>query len=887
MYNKLNKRPILLFVIVGILLAACLIWIYLSKTNFFQAGTVPEVRYSDKIYNGDFSEALATSETTKLERAARYWNMIGGESQWERLNIEGNIYASCDNSADLTSWMYNDAVIPAGENVIEFDAMAQAVKTGQIYFKLQFNDSTTKILTWEITPDTTDWKHFSKSLTTTSDAKIYVGFLGQNDDRINFDNVSVKNKINDPKYTENLLNNNFSQADARPKWAQDWNMNQMNNAWERWDIEGDIYATCDNPADKIGWMNNNANVTAGENIIKFDAKGEAVSSTGKLYFKFVYADKTAKEVTWDFGNDGDTWKHYEKAIVTPKDSKLYVGFFGAGDDRIYLNNVSVKTVSSSTSETASASTVRYSEKIYNGNFDEAIVTGEGTLRERFARYWNMESSTGWERLNIEGKTYLMADNSADQTAWINNDAAILTGENVISFDAMGDMTKTGKLFMKLQYANDKSDTFSWEIGQDNGIWKNYTKTVTAASEAKLYVGFLGEGDDRIYLDNVSFKTKIAEPVYSEKILNGNFATAGARPSIADKWNMKLASNEWERWNIEGAIYATCDNVADNTNWIFNDGVIPAGENIISFDAMGEVTTAPTGKLYLKLQYADKFGPQTIYNFGNDLGAWKHYELSITTAMDTNLNIGFWGSGDDRIYINNISVKTVSDPSLESAATETTIRNVNTNNANTNSNNTNTNSGSANTNSAQTTTTITSNSNSNSNSAGSTSSIISAEQQIQLAVKASQPAYTPKTTESAVQAKQLAEVAENIVRTSYKITDTDTATQIRAAIKKQVENQDIINKSIDTVNARSKYTKFFIGPDYKNLKIAKTTLEQNSTQISTLKEAVKNTAGDANKYIISSQIIILQDQYLATYQQIRKLDSGFSLMGWIPKKINKY
>jgi len=163
----------------------------------------------------------------------------------------------------------------------------------------------------------------------------------------------------------------------------------------------------------------------------------------------------------------------------------------------------------------------------------------------------------------------------------------------------------------------------------------------------------------------------------------------------------------------------------------------------------------------------------------------------------------------------------------------------------------------------------------------------AEEQVQQEIRKITPMYEPKNSKGAENKSVVATAAEALIRTASQIENKGIGDQIRLVAQTQTKNQDKIGESIDKVETRSGFAKFFIGANYKELGVAKSALAENQIQIQELQQIMTKLTTDAEKVAIADQIIALQQTQLEIKDQIGELSSGFSLFGWINRWYNKY
>ena len=165
--------------------------------------------------------------------------------------------------------------------------------------------------------------------------------------------------------------------------------------------------------------------------------------------------------------------------------------------------------------------------------------------------------------------------------------------------------------------------------------------------------------------------------------------------------------------------------------------------------------------------------------------------------------------------------------------------------------------------------------------------IQAEEQIQTEIKQASPQYTPKNSKGVEQRSEVANAVEQLIRTAAQIENNGIGDQIRLVAQTQTKNQDKIGQSIDKAETRSGFAKFFIGANYKELKLAKQTIEENQNQIKELEQIMTQLINDAEIIAIANQIIVLQQIQFELKDQIGELSSGFSLFGWINRWKNNF
>ena len=155
------------------------------------------------------------------------------------------------------------------------------------------------------------------------------------------------------------------------------------------------------------------------------------------------------------------------------------------------------------------------------------------------------------------------------------------------------------------------------------------------------------------------------------------------------------------------------------------------------------------------------------------------------------------------------------------------------------------------------------------------------------IQESKPVYVPRNEQALSRMSTVATSAEELIRVSNRIENQGVGDQIREIAQIQSKNQDKINQSIDKAETRTAFAKFFIGANYKELKVAKQSMQENQNKIRELKTLIDQVGTDADKLAIASQIMTLQEENFAIRDQIEKTDDGFSFFGWVNRWFNKY
>jgi DNA-binding ferritin-like protein len=103
---------------------------------------------------------------------------------------------------------------------------------------------------------------------------------------------------------------------------------------------------------------------------------------------------------------------------------------------------------------------------------------------------------------------------------------------------------------------------------------------------------------------------------------------------------------------------------------------------------------------------------------------------------------------------------------------------------------------------------------------------------------------------------------------------------------QNQNQEKIELSLQKVQSRSGFAKFFIGPNYGEINNAKKLLEQNREQIKQLNQIATQLSSQGDQQILTQQIQTLEQANLQIDNSLGTAQKGFSLLGWVFRLFSK-
>ena len=111
-------------------------------------------------------------------------------------------------------------------------------------------------------------------------------------------------------------------------------------------------------------------------------------------------------------------------------------------------------------------------------------------------------------------------------------------------------------------------------------------------------------------------------------------------------------------------------------------------------------------------------------------------------------------------------------------------------------------------------------------------------------------------------------------------------QIRVIAQNQNRNQERIESGIQKIKSRNSLTRFFVGPDYKEINKVQEIVEQNSQQIEQLIQIKDQFIESGDKEQLTEQIESLKQANLEVEDSLQEMQKGFSLFGWLSKLISK-
>ncbi len=162
-------------------------------------------------------------------------------------------------------------------------------------------------------------------------------------------------------------------------------------------------------------------------------------------------------------------------------------------------------------------------------------------------------------------------------------------------------------------------------------------------------------------------------------------------------------------------------------------------------------------------------------------------------------------------------------------------------------------------------------------------------ELQTELQKSQSTYAPTQQMTQTRLSAVSQVVENLVTLASRLytQNQSLSVQIRTTAQEQIKAEDRVNQSLDKAESRTGFAKFFIGPNYKQLKTVKQEMEQNRLRIQQLNQIMSQITNTSDQTELASQIKILEAQNTNLEEQLNQDTKGFSLFGWLSKLISGF
>lgn len=140
----------------------------------------------------------------------------------------------------------------------------------------------------------------------------------------------------------------------------------------------------------------------------------------------------------------------------------------------------------------------------------------------------------------------------------------------------------------------------------------------------------------------------------------------------------------------------------------------------------------------------------------------------------------------------------------------------------------------------------------------------------------------------VVAQQRKSQVANAVQEMLQVADRNggIGQQVKTIAQTQTQNQEQLEASLEKVQSRSSFAKFFIGPNYDEINNAKKILEQNREQIKQLNQIKNQLANQGDQQALTQQIQTLEQANLEIENSLGIAQRGFSMFGWIFRLFSK-
>ena len=111
-------------------------------------------------------------------------------------------------------------------------------------------------------------------------------------------------------------------------------------------------------------------------------------------------------------------------------------------------------------------------------------------------------------------------------------------------------------------------------------------------------------------------------------------------------------------------------------------------------------------------------------------------------------------------------------------------------------------------------------------------------------------------------------------------------QVKTIAQAQNQNQEKLETSLQKIQNRNGFTKFFIGPNYGEINNAKKILEQNREQAEQLNQLKNQLSNQGDEQILTEQLQLLEQANLEIKNSLNSSEKDFSLLGWMFRLFNR-
>lgn len=147
---------------------------------------------------------------------------------------------------------------------------------------------------------------------------------------------------------------------------------------------------------------------------------------------------------------------------------------------------------------------------------------------------------------------------------------------------------------------------------------------------------------------------------------------------------------------------------------------------------------------------------------------------------------------------------------------------------------------------------------------------------------------PQNKNGTATATQRKSQVANAVQEMLRVADRNggIGQQVKTIAQTQTQNQEKLEASLQKVQRRGGFAKFFVGPNYGEINNAKKILEQNKEQIKQLNQVKNQLANQGDQQTLAEQIKTLEQANLEIENSLGTAQKGFSLFGWIFRLFSK-
>jgi len=141
--------------------------------------------------------------------------------------------------------------------------------------------------------------------------------------------------------------------------------------------------------------------------------------------------------------------------------------------------------------------------------------------------------------------------------------------------------------------------------------------------------------------------------------------------------------------------------------------------------------------------------------------------------------------------------------------------------------------------------------------------------------------TQTQSESAIAEQRKNQVA-NAVQEILQVAERNAGIgqQVRVIAQVQNENQEKLEASLQKIQSRRGFIKFFIGANYGEIDNAKKALEQNREQIKQFNQIESQPVNQDDQQKLTEQIRVLEQANLQVENSLNTAQKSFSLFGWL-------